>query len=296
MNKSNFFNIEKKANELRIKTLDTCINAGTGHVTSCMSCAEILAVLYNGGRLAHDPTLPNWRGRDRFILSKGQASPILYVALADRGFFPQDWLKKFVRGDDGQGKDAPFGVHLQCNVPGVEFTAGSLGCGLGYGAGMAEVAKLDGKNHKTFVLLGDGELYEGSGWEAALYAGHHKLNNLIAIVDRNKMCTNNYTEKIVSLEPLADRWKSYGWDVAEVDGHSVEELDNAIDYGISNKREEKPYVMIANTLKGRGIKSMAGKLYMHAVTPTGEAAEIARRELREFSEEHERNGGYNGKN
>jgi len=287
-----FFETEKKANQLRMDTLEMCLKAGTGHVTSCMSCADILATLYHGEILDHDPKNPQSEERDSFILSKGQASPILYAALADRGYFPKSWMSKFAKGTDGTGKNAPFGVHLQCTVPGVEFTTGSLGYGLGYGTGMAEAIKLNGKSNKVFVLLGDGELYEGANWEAAMYASHHQLNNLIAIVDRNSMCTNNYTEQIVKLEPLRDKWESFGWDVSKVNGHSVKDLSDAL---VEAKYSAilRPHVIIAETIKGRGISSMTGKLYLHGVTPSGENAKIAKKDLKDFSKRHIKEGGYN---
>ena len=287
-----FFEIEKRANELRRRTLDMCIKAGTGHVTSSMSCAEIMSVLYCGGIMKHDPKNPEWEDRDRFILSKGQASPILYVILGESGYFPQERLNYFVRGEDGSGKNAPFGVHLQCTVPGVEFTTGSLGHGLGYGVGIGEAAKLDGKDFLTYVLLGDGELYEGSNWEVAMYASHHKIDNVVAIVDRNGMCTNGYTEKIVSLEPIEEKFESFGWETRRINGHSVKELYGALER--NGNGTGKPYAIIAETVKGKGIASMTDKLYMHGIAPTGEGAEIARKELDAFIEDHIKNGGYNG--
>lgn len=289
-----FFDVEKKANELRIGTLEMCIKAGTGHVTSSMSCAEILAFLYHGGIVKHDPKEPKWDERDRFVLSKGQASPILYVALADRGFFPKEWLGYFAKGVDGTGKDAPFGVHLQCDVPGVEFTTGSLGHGLGYGVGIADAALSDGKSHKAFVLLGDAELYEGSNWEAAIYAGSNNLSNLIAIVDRNGMGVNGKTEMINRIEPLDDKFRSFGWRTYRVNGHDVSALyksyrnnEKAIEQGFTG-----PAVIIADTIKGRGIASMTDKLHIHGLAPKGEEAVLAVKELEEFSRKHIENGGY----
>ncbi len=286
------FELEQKANNLRRITLEMCIKAETGHVTSCMSCAEILTVLYYGGVLNYDPANPSWEARDRFILSKGQASPILYAVLADIGFFPQGDLWKFAKGEDGTGKNAPFGVHLQCTVPGVEFTTGSLGHGLGYAIGVAEVAKLDKKDHFTYVLLGDGELYEGSNWESALYASHHGLSNVVALIDRNGMCTNDFTEKIVALEPLLDKWSAYGWHALEINGHSVKELLDTLKLVKERKAQRKPSVIICKTTKGKGINSLIGKLYLHGVAPKGQDAELARQELDRFTEEHIKNVGY----
>lgn len=287
------FEVEKKANQLRMDTLEMCIKAETGHVTSSVSCADILATLYHGGMLNHDSAKPESDDRDRFILSKGQASPILYATLADRGFFPKKWLDQFVKGVDGTGKDAPFGVHLQGDVPGVEFTTGSLGCGIGYGAGVANAMRMDGKNNFTYVLLGDAELYEGSNWEVAMNAANLQLGNLVAIVDRNKMGVNDYTEKLVPLEPLKDKWEAFGWKVREVDGHSVKELRDSMKTNNPYDAVGKPYLIIANTIKGRGIASMTNKLYIHGLAPKGEEAKLAIRELREFTEAHEKAGEYN---
>ena len=188
--------LQKKAGSIRKTILEMCIRAGTGHITSSFSCAELLVTLYHGSILRYDCSNPQWSERDRFILSKGQSSPLLYAILADRGFFPVQKLHTFCQAD------GMFGVHLQHDVPGAEITAGSLGHGLGIGAGMALAAKIDGKKYLTFVLLGDGECHEGSVWESALFTAHHELNNLIAIVDRNYFCVTGNTEDIVRLDPI----------------------------------------------------------------------------------------------
>jgi len=190
--------LKKKANEIRNLILDMCVKGGTGHVTSSFSCTEILTALYYGGILRFDPKNPKWDQRDRFIMSKGQASVILYPILADLGFFPKKWLDTFCK------ENGKVGVHLQNDVPGVEITAGSLGMGFGIAVGMAMAAKMDREHWFTFALLGDGEEYEGSIWEAAMFASHHHLNNLIAIVDRNGQCATDFTENCVGIEPLED--------------------------------------------------------------------------------------------
>lgn len=291
--KNPYFDLEVKTNDLyRKDTLEMCIAAGTGHVTSCMCCAEILTALYDGGLMKHDPKNPGWKERDRFILSKGQASPILYVVLAHQGYFPLENIWKFVKGDDGKGTNAPFGVHLQCTVPGVEFTTGSLGHGMGYGIGMAKAAKIDGRNNLVYVLLGDGELYEGSNWEAAYFAPHHNLNNLVAIVDRNRQCTNGYTEKdILKMDSIGDKFRSFNWDVKEVNGHSIAELIESMK-DARNFQSDKPLAVIANTEKGQGIKSLIGRMYFHGIAPKGKDIEITRKDLQEFTDEHKRSGGY----
>jgi len=279
------FELEQKANDLRLETLRLCIKAGTGHVTSCMSCAEILACLYYGVEIREGPY------DYKFILSKGQASPILYAVLADRGLFPREWLDQFASGTDGFGKDAPFGVHLQCTVPGVRFTTGSLGHGLGYAAGVAKAAKMDSYPGRVFVLLGDAELYEGSNWEVATFAAHHGLSNLIAIVDRNHMGVNGYTEEIAALEPLSDKFLSFGWKAQRVNGHSAADIMKALMRAIAGG-DELPQVIIADTIKGRGIASMVGNCRLHGTAPSGEKAIQAVLELKSFIEKHERNGGY----
>ncbi|MCS7180298.1 MAG: transketolase [bacterium] len=263
---------EKKARYLRRMVLDMCVKAGTGHVTSSFSCVEILVALYYGGILNYKVDQPKWENRDRFILSKGQASPILYVILADLGFFPLSFCDKFCCAN------GMFGVHLQHDVPGVEVTTGSLGHGLGIGAGMAFIAKKEKKDWFVFVLLGDGELYEGSIWESALFASHHKLNNLIAIVDRNWLCVTDFTENIVKLEPIEEKWESYGWEAKRIDGHNFEEIFDAFQ-NIKERNSEKPIVIIANTIKGKGVSFMENKILWHGIAPKGEEAEKAKKEL-----------------
>lgn len=264
--------LENKANYMRNQVLDMCIRAGTGHVTSSFSCTEILVALYYGGILRYDVSNPKWEDRDRFILSKGQASPLLYAILADLGFFPESEIWKFCQAD------GIFGVHLQNDVPGVEITAGSLGCGLGIAAGIALAAKMNREDYFTFVLLGDGECYEGSVWESAMFAGHYELNNLIAIVDRNWLCATDFTENIIRLAPLDEKWKSFGWKVVTVNGHSFEDILQPLDR-FRSKQLNVPLVIIANTVKGKGVSFMENELFWHSVAPKGKQAEIAKIEL-----------------
>jgi len=272
MNKRKIVELEEKAGYIRCQILDMCVGAGTGHVTSSFSCTEILVALYYGGILRHDPANPKWEERDRFILSKGQASPLLYVTLAHAGFFPENELSRFCKAD---GK---FGVHLQCDVPGVEITAGSLGHGLGIAAGMAYAARMDHKNYLVFTLLGDGECHEGSVWESAMFAGHHQLNNLIAIVDRNWLCVTDFTENCVRLNPLDKKWEAFGWEVATVDGHSFADIFSVLG-GIHSGRCNGPLVVIANTVKGKGVSFMENEPLWHGIAPKGELAEKAKMEL-----------------
>jgi len=249
-----------KSKQLRSDMFEMCVGAGDGHVTSCLSCTEIMTILFYGGFLNHDPKNPTWDERDRFILSKAQASPILYSILADRGYFDKEEMDRFAQ------QDGIFGVHLQSDVPGAEISAGSLGHGFGLASGMALSAKLNRELHLTYCLLGDGELYEGQVWETAMFASHHRLNNLVAIVDRNSQCTLDFTENIVKLEPLEDKWKSFGWEVKRVDGHDLEELQGALKY-VRARRSVKPLVIIADTVKGWGIDYLSYKPLWHGGTP-----------------------------
>lgn len=264
--------LEQKAHVLRRRILEMCVRAGTGHVTSSFSAVEILVALYYGGVLRFDAARPDWDARDRFILSKGQASPLLYTVLADQEYFPIEETRRFAQ------PDGAFGVHLQHDVPGAEITSGSLGHGLGIAAGLALAARLDGKDHRLFTLLGDGECYEGSIWEAAMFASHHKLSNLVAIVDRNQLCVTNFTEQLVHLEPLDEKWRAFGWEAVVVNGHSFAELMPAL-RAARERTSDKPMVIIAETVKGKGVSFMEGQILWHGIAPKGAEAEKAIAEL-----------------
>jgi len=270
--------LEKKSNYLRNQVLDMCVRAGTGHVTSSFSCVEVLVALYYGKVLRYDASNPKWEARDRFILSKGQASPLLYAILADLGYFKNSELWKFCNAD------GMFGVHLQNDVPGVEITTGSLGHGLGIAAGMALAAKMDRKPYMTFTLLGDGECYEGSVWEAAQFSGHHELDNLVAIVDRNWLCVTDFTENCVRLNPFDKKWESCGWNVVTVDGHSFRDILSALD-GLRSSRRKKPLAIIANSIKGKGVSFMENQPLWHGIPPKGKEAKRAKVELAEKGSE-----------
>jgi len=272
MNAENIKGLKARALEIRKMILDICCKAGTGHITSSFSCIEILTALFHGGLLSYDPDNPDWPDRDRFILSKGQASPALYVVLADAGYFPKEDLESFC------AKKGKFGVHLQHSVPGAEITSGSLGMGFGIAAGMALSAKLNNQLYMVFSMLGDGECYEGSIWETAMFAGHKNLNNLVAIIDRNYLCATNFTENMLSIEPLRDKWQAFGWEVVEINGHSFEEI-MAVFKGLRSRKSKKPTAIIAETVKGEGIPFMCYDPLCHAVTPIGQKAEKAKREL-----------------
>ncbi len=275
ISKSLLNKLQQKSCYIRKLVLETCIRAGTGHVTSSLSATDILVVLYYSGIMKYDPKNPNWKDRDRLFISKGQASPLLYCILADCGYFPKSDLNTFAKP---KGK---FGVHMQKNVPGAEITCGSLGQGFGIATGSALAAKLDRKLNLVFSLLGDGECYEGSIWEAAMFAAHNRLNNLIAIVDRNYQCVTDFTENIVELEPLDEKWRSFGWEVRRVNGHSIKELYDALEF-CRSRRTSKPLVLIADTVKGYGVDFISCIPLWHARAPQGIEAKLARKQLAEI--------------
>jgi transketolase len=257
------------AKSLRLSAV-RMVNAGnSSHIGSILSSADILAVLY-GSILDVDPKDPKWEKRDRFILSKGHAGAGVYAALAERGFFSKDLLKNHYKNG------SIFSGHVSHkNVPGVEFSTGSLGHGLGVGAGMAYAAKLAKQEHKIYVLLSDGECDEGSNWEAILFASHHGLSNLRVIVDYNKLQSLKSTDETLSLEPFLEKWKSFGWDVVEADGHNHDDLIKAM----SRSSKDKPSCVIAHTVKGKGVSFMENKVLWHYRSPQDKEFDDAISEL-----------------
>jgi transketolase len=243
----------------------------SSHVASGLSIADILAVLYSN-ILNVDADNPEWADRDRFVLSKGHAGAAVYAVLAEVGFFPVANLRLHY-----QNGSKLSGHVSHKEIPGVELSTGSLGHGLSVGTGMALAAKLDNAAWRTFVLMSDGECDEGSNWEAALFAGHHKLSNLIAIIDYNKIQSLATTEATLDLEPFAMKWESFGWAVQEIDGHSHEALKTSL----SNLPfiTDKPNLLIAHTTKGKGVSFMEGKVLWHYRTPQGSEYDAAILEL-----------------
>jgi transketolase len=263
------------AQRIRIHALNMTSRGGSSHVGSALSMADILAVLY-GGILNVDPTSPKDPNRDRFILSKGHAGAAVYAALAERGFFPPEkLLTHYQDGSDLSGHVSHKGI------AGVELSTGSLGHGLSVGAGMAMSGKLRGTDYRVFVLLSDGECDEGSNGEAILFAAHHKLDNLVAIVDYNKIQSLASIAETLALEPFADKWRSFGWNVVESDGHD----HNALRESLSQIPHEtdKPTCLIAHTLKGRGVSFMENSVLWHYRTARGEELAAALRELEDVA-------------
>ena len=263
--------LETIAKKLRRHVIHMVSHAGSGHPGGSLSAADIVTALYFKV-MQHDPKNPHWEDRDRFILSKGHAAPILYAALAESGYFPLDWLSSLRKtGSCLQG-------HTDSDLtPGVDVSAGSLGQGLSIGIGMAIAATLNKKSYHTFVLLGDGECDEGQVWEAALTAPMFKVNNLTAIVDLNGIQLDGRTRDIMDLEPFVDKWRSFRWDVVEINGNNMTEVEAALSRAKSG--QSKPTVIIAHTTKGKGVSYMENNVDYHGKAPNKADTEKALTEL-----------------
>jgi len=277
---SNKFNLsttelKEMAKKLRRHVITMTATAGSGHPGGSLSAADIITALYFKV-LRHDPQNPRWSDRDRFILSKGHAAPILYAALAETGYFPVSELATLRK------LDSRLQGHTDRNLtPGVEMSAGSLGMGLSFAIGIALAAKLDSKTYRTYVLLSDGECEEGQTWEAALSAthfkAHFKLDNLTAVVDCNGMQLSGWTRDIMNLEPLTRKWQAFGWHTIDIDGHDFDQILSACQR--AEKIKDKPTVIVARTIKGKGVSFMENNVAFHGKAPTWEEAERALKEL-----------------
>lgn len=263
--------LERLAGKIRITALEMIYHAGSGHPGPCMSVAEILTVLYFS-EMRVRPQEPRWPGRDRMVLSKGHSVPSAYAALAQAGYFSRETLKSFRQlGSILQG-------HPDTKLtPGIDMTSGALGNGLSVGAGMALATRYNGQDYRVYVVMGDGECQEGQVWEAAMAASTRGLGNLVAIVDRNGLCQTCSTEECARLEPFAEKWKAFGWRVREADGNSVSELLETLEW--ARGAGDQPCVIIANTVKGKGVSFMENRPEWHAKGLTEEQIEQARREL-----------------
>lgn len=244
--------------------------AHTSHIGSCLSCADILAALYGSG-MRFDPKRPEWEDRDRLIVSKGHAAAVVYGALAEAGFIDAQELSTYC-----QNGSRLFG-HVTAGVPGIEFSTGSLGHGLPVACGMALAAKRDRRPSRVFVLMSDGECDEGSNWEAILFASHHHLDNVVAIVDYNGIQSLGPVDETLKLEPMVDKWRAFGWAVTEVDGHNLKELQASLD--LTNTVHGRPAVVIAHTVKGKGVRFMEGQVAWHYKFATSTELEEALREI-----------------
>jgi len=258
------------ATEIRAHALKMVHDARSSHIGGSLSMADLLAVLYMS-ILRVDPSRPHWPERDRFIVSKGHAAAGVYAVLAERGFFPLEWLDSFYR--DG----SHLAGHVTRGVPGVEVSTGSLGHGLSLACGMALAGKRDGSTHRVFVLLGDGECDEGSVWEAAMFAPHHRLDNLIAIVDYNKIQSFGAVKEVLDLEPLGEKWGAFGWAVREIDGHDFDQIETVL--ASVPFEEGRPSCVVAHTVKGKGVSFMENQLAYHYRPPDDEQLRQALTEL-----------------
>lgn len=260
---------EALALRLRRHVVRMCRLGGSAHVGSCLSVADIIAVLY-GVVLKIDPAAPDWPGRDRFILSKGHAGACVYAALAETGFFPTAMLDThYANGSALSGHVSRYGV------PGVDFSTGSLGHGLGVGAGMAMQLRRAGGAQQVYVVMSDGECDEGSVWEAAMFAAHQRLANLCAIIDHNKLQSLGPVAETIALEPFVGKWTSFGWAVVRLNGHDHRALARAF----AERATDRPTCIIADTVKGRGVSFMEGQVLWHYRSPQGAEFAAAMREL-----------------
>ena len=260
------------AKKLRRHVITMIGKAGSGHPGGSLSAAEIVTALYFKV-LRHDPANPRWAERDRFILSKGHAAPILYATLAERGYFPGEELATLrTLGSCLQG-------HCDMTATrGVEMSSGSLGQGLSFGIGIALAGRLDARDYRVYVLLGDGECDEGQVWEAAMASAHFKLDNLVAIVDHNELQIDGWNRDVMNLEPLPEKWKAFGWHTIEVNGHDLSQLIAAFDE--AKRVRGKPTAIIAHTIKGKGVSFMENNVDFHGKAPTPAEMEKALEELK----------------
>jgi transketolase len=261
---------EDLARRVRRHAVRMCAAANASHVGTSLSVADVLAVLY-AGVLRHDPARPDWPDRDRLIFSKGHGAAALYAVLAESGYFAPERLADYCA--DGSALTG----HVSHAVPGVEFSTGSLGHGLPVGCGLALAAKRGGRPWRTFVVLSDGELDEGSNWEAALFAAHHRLDNLVAVLDYNKIQSYGRVADVLGLEPLAAKWQAFGWAAREIDGHDAAALGGLL-VGVPFE-PGRPGVAIAHTVKGKGVSFMEDDLAWHYRSPRGELLQRALDEL-----------------
>ena len=262
--------LKSTARQLRRDIVSMIAEAGSGHPGGSLSAVEILTSLY-WRVMRHNPSNPHLADRDRFVLSKAHASPVIYTVLAQCGYFPREELWSFRKiGSLLQG-------HAHIMTPGVEMSGGSLGQGLSFGIGTALAARLDGRDSRVYVLLGDGECDEGQIWEAAMAAAHYHLDNLVAIVDRNRIQNDRFTDEVMELEPLPEKWRSFRWHTIEIDGHSFPQVLEAL--GEAKTIKGQPTAIIAATVKGKGVSFMENNPEFHGKAPNKEQLEQALEEL-----------------
>ena len=261
--------------QMRRTIIEITTRAGSGHPSTSLSMVELVVPLYFGGVLRHDPRNPHWPDRDRFILSKGHGAPALYTVLAMRGYFPMEWLSTLRK------LDSPLEGHPNMlREPGVEASTGSLGQGLSLGVGHALAARLDGRDYRTYVMIGDGESQQGQVWEAAMAASKFGLGNLTCVLDHNEYQQTGAVAEVMPIEPVADRWSAFGWHVIEIDGHDLEQVFAA--YDEARRITDRPTLINAHTVKGKGVRIIEEDVKQsryHGVPLTEEQARVALEEL-----------------
>lgn len=264
-------NLNERAKEVRRLVINMITEANSGHPGGSLSITEIITALYFS-IMNHSATNPAWEERDRFVLSKGHACPAFYAVLSLCGYFPASELMKLRKlGSILQG-------HPDSKVtPGVDFSTGSLGQGLSAACGMALAGKIDKKDYRVYAIIGDGESQEGQIWEAAMSAAHFKLDNLCVFLDCNKLQIDGKVEDIMNIEPVVDKWKAFGWNTIQIDGHSIEQIIEAVQ--VAHKTKGKPTMIVADTIKGKCVSFMEGKVGFHGTAPTREQKQQALREL-----------------
>ena len=272
MQKLSINEIKYKANDIRQDIIEMLVAAGSGHSAGPLDMADVFAALYFG-IMEYNPQDPNWEGRDRLILSCGHICPVLYATMAEAGYFPKEELLTLRK----------FGTRLHGHphnlaLPGIETSSGPLAQGSSQAVGMATALKMDHKHNRIYLIMSDGEQQEGQTWEAVMFAGKNKLNNITAIMDRNNIQIDGYTEDIMPLEDLSDKYKAFGWHVIEADGHNVQEIISACME--AKAIYEKPTIIIAHTIAGKGVEFMEGDYHWHGMPPNKEQAVLALNELR----------------
>jgi len=263
--------LENIARDVRIKILKMLAGAGSGHTGGSLSAVDIAVSIYFS-KMSFDPDKPFWKDRDRFILSKGHAAPLLYVIMAKAGYFPMETL------DSLRTIDSPLQGHPCCkSLPGVEVSTGSLGQGLSVANGMALGLRLDKNPARVYCVLGDGEIQEGQVWEAAMTSAHYKLDNLCAVIDKNGLQIDGPVKDVMGIEPLNDKWKAFGWHVIECNGHDIVEILRALDE--AEHKKGSPTMIIADTVKGKGVSIFENKVAFHGTVPSKDELETAMKEL-----------------
>ena len=261
--------LEAKAKHIRELILTALAEAGSGHTGGSLDLVDVFTVLYFD-HMRHDPKCPDWADRDKVVLSIGHTAPVLYATLAAAGYFPEEEMLTLRKlGSRLQGHPS-----FEFRLPGLETCSGSLGQGLGVALGMALAAKMDGPSadsgtvNRVFCIMGDGEQQEGSVWESAMAAAHHKVDNLCAIIDRNRLQIDGGTEKVMAIDPLRDKWAAFGWHTIEIDGHDFSQIKMALE--MADNEKGKPTVIIADTIMGKGVKSIENNNQWHGKVPTKE--------------------------